>query len=215
MITVGAFEAKTHLSSLLDRLAEGEGVVINNYGKPVARLVSAAHSTASASMTRLKSSSFYANKPHSAGSPGRRSVTQGAGERSRHRFIRSIDLVFRRRGLAAIGRFVRTGSRSGRGRSRTLDLEVANVLLQAERRGRIATGDVAMRLELIAELPITTDNETTARAWREILALARAEGLTTYDAAYLELAIRRGLPLQTKDEALIGAAKRTGVAIPS
>ena len=93
-------------------------------------------------------------------------------------------------------------------------LEVANVLLQAEKRGRIAAGDVAMRLELIAELPITTDNETTARAWREILALARAEGLTTYDASYLELAIRRGLPLQTKDEALIAAAERTGVSVP-
>ena len=94
-------------------------------------------------------------------------------------------------------------------------LEVANVLLQAERRGRIAPGDVTMRLELIAELPITTDNETTARAWREILALARAEGLTTYDATYLELAIRRGLPLQTKDAALITAAKRSGVAVPA
>jgi predicted nucleic acid-binding protein len=93
-------------------------------------------------------------------------------------------------------------------------LEVANVLLQAEKRGRIAAGDVATRLELIAELPITTDTETTARAWREILALARAEGLTTYDATYLELAIRRGLPLQTKDEALIAAAERSGVAVP-
>ena len=93
-------------------------------------------------------------------------------------------------------------------------LEVANVLLQAERRGRITTGDATLRLELIAELPITTDNETTARAWREILALARAEGLTTCDAAYLELAIRRGLPLQTKDEALIAAAERSGVAVP-
>ena len=92
-------------------------------------------------------------------------------------------------------------------------LEVANVLLQAERRGRITTGDVALRLELIAELPITTDNEATARAWREILALARAETLTTYDATYLELAIRRGLPLLTKDEALIGAAKRCGVGV--
>ncbi len=70
-----------------------------------------------------------------------------------------------------------------------------------------------MRLELIAELPITTDNETTTRAWREILALARAEGLTTYDATYLELAIRRGLPLMTKDAALIAAAGRSGVAI--
>ena len=67
---------------------------------------------------------------------------------------------------------------------------------------------------MIAELPIATDTETTGRAWREILALARAEGLTTYDAAYLELAIRRGLPLQTKDEALIAAADRSGVAVP-
>ena len=94
-------------------------------------------------------------------------------------------------------------------------LEVANVLLQAEKRGRITAGDVATRLELIAELPIATDTETTARAWREILALARAEGLTTYDAAYLELAIRRGLPLQTKDGALISAAKRCSVTVPS
>jgi predicted nucleic acid-binding protein len=94
-------------------------------------------------------------------------------------------------------------------------LEVANILLQAERCGRIAPGDVTMRLELIAELPITTDIETTARAWREILALARAEGLPTYDATYLELAIRRGLPLQTKDAALIGAAKRSGVTVPA
>ena len=92
-------------------------------------------------------------------------------------------------------------------------LEVANVLLQAERRGRITTGDVAMRLELIADLPIITDDETIARAWREILALARAEGLTTYDATYLEVAIRRGLPLVTKDAALIAAAGRSGVAI--
>ena len=91
-------------------------------------------------------------------------------------------------------------------------LEVANVLLQAEKRGRVTTADVAMRLKLIAESPITTDNETTTRAWREILALARAEELTTYDA-YLELAIRRGLPLMTKDAALIAAAGRNGVAI--
>ncbi len=41
MITVGAFEAKTHLSSLLDRVAEGEEVVITKHGKPVARLVGA------------------------------------------------------------------------------------------------------------------------------------------------------------------------------
>jgi predicted nucleic acid-binding protein len=92
-------------------------------------------------------------------------------------------------------------------------LEVANVLIQAEKRGRITAADVVMRLDLIAELPITTDDGTITRAWREILALARAEGLTTYDATYLELAIRRGLPLVTKDAALIAAAGQRGVAI--
>lgn len=43
MITVGAFEAKTHLSSLLDRVAAGEEVVITKHGKPIARLVGAEH----------------------------------------------------------------------------------------------------------------------------------------------------------------------------
>ena len=92
-------------------------------------------------------------------------------------------------------------------------LELANVLLQAEKRGRIATGDVATRLELIAELPIATDHEAAARAWREVIALARAERLTVYDAAYLELAVRRGLQLSSRDDALVGAAHRIGVAI--
>jgi predicted nucleic acid-binding protein len=90
-------------------------------------------------------------------------------------------------------------------------LEFGNVLLQAERRGRLNAGDVTARLELIAALPIVTDEETTVRALREILTLARAEKLTTYDAAYLELAMRRGLPLATRDQALVVAAKRVGV----
>jgi predicted nucleic acid-binding protein len=94
-------------------------------------------------------------------------------------------------------------------------LELANVLLHAEKRGRITTGDVSTRLELIAELPIATDHEMAGRAWREIMTLARAEGLTAYDAVYLELAIRRGLPLSTKDDALSSAARRIGVAILS
>ena len=94
-------------------------------------------------------------------------------------------------------------------------LELANVLLQAEKRGRLGAGDVTTRLELIVALPISTDHETTSRAWRETLMLARTEGLTVYDAAYLELAIRRNLPLLTKDNALREAAERLGiVALP-
>jgi predicted nucleic acid-binding protein len=68
-------------------------------------------------------------------------------------------------------------------------------------------------LKLISELPITTDHATPMRAWREVIALARTENLTAYDAAYLELAIRRGLPLSTRDDALIAAARRVGVTV--
>jgi predicted nucleic acid-binding protein len=92
-------------------------------------------------------------------------------------------------------------------------LEMGNVLLQAERRGRITRADVARRLELIGTLPITTDDETSFRALRDVLALARTENLTTYDAAYLELAMRRGLPLATTDRSLRDAAQRVGVEI--
>lgn len=92
-------------------------------------------------------------------------------------------------------------------------LELGNVMIQAERRGRVMSADVTTRLELIGDLPIATDGETPLRALHEILALARAENLTTYDAAYLELAIRRGLPLATNDKRLRSAGKNTGVQI--
>jgi len=92
-------------------------------------------------------------------------------------------------------------------------LEIANVLLQAERRGRNIQGGVVARMGLLTQLPVAIDPETVARAGREILTLARAEQLTAYDAAYLELALRCGLPLASKDEALIQAARRLGVSV--
>lgn len=92
-------------------------------------------------------------------------------------------------------------------------LELSNVLLQAERRGRIGADDVVRRLELIGALPIATDPETTQRAWRDVLTLARAERLTTYDASYLELAIRRRAPLLTLDRDLAEAARRRQVSV--
>jgi predicted nucleic acid-binding protein len=92
-------------------------------------------------------------------------------------------------------------------------LELANLLLQAETRGRITAADSALRLELFAALPIMIDTETSARAWREIVALARSERLTTHDAAYLELAIRSGAPLMTKDNTLAAAARRVGLTV--
>ena len=92
-------------------------------------------------------------------------------------------------------------------------LEIGNLLLQAERHGRPMPGGVGTRLQLLSELPIRIDSETAARALRETVLLARTEGLTTYDAAYLELALRTGLALATKDEALMRAARRLGVPL--
>lgn len=92
-------------------------------------------------------------------------------------------------------------------------LELGNVMIQAERRGRIMPADVSTRLELIGDLPIVIDDETPLRAFHETLALARAQNLTTYDATYLELAIRRGLPLATNDKRLRSAGIHTGVQI--
>lgn len=92
-------------------------------------------------------------------------------------------------------------------------LELGNFLLIAEKRGRMTREAVATRLSLIADLPISLDPETAARAWRDVLELARNEKLTTYDAAYLELAIRRNIALLTKDKDLAKAAKRRGVFV--
>ena len=92
-------------------------------------------------------------------------------------------------------------------------LELGNVLLAAERRGRTIEGGIVVRLSLFARLPIEIDVETSGRAWRETLVLARAERLTLYDSAYLELAVRRGLPLATRDQDLAAAAKRAAVTI--
>ena len=90
-------------------------------------------------------------------------------------------------------------------------LELGNVLARAERHKRIAATQIAAGLALLDRLPITTDTETETRAFREILALARTEHLTTYDAAYLELAMRRGVELATRDKELIRAARRVHV----
>jgi predicted nucleic acid-binding protein len=92
-------------------------------------------------------------------------------------------------------------------------VEVANVLVQVEKRGRLNLSDVAEAIALLSRLHVAVDDETTPRAWREILNLARTESLTAYDASYLELAIRRGLALATKDRSLARAARRIGVAV--
>ena len=92
-------------------------------------------------------------------------------------------------------------------------LEVANALLVGERRGRTTPADAANFLAILGTFPITVDEETVARAWVETMHLARAHKLSAYDASYLELAMRLGLPLATLDDKLQAAARAVGVSL--
>jgi len=91
-------------------------------------------------------------------------------------------------------------------------LEVANVLAAAERRGRLTEADSGHFLRLLGDLPISLLAEPPERVTGEILALARRTGLSAYDASYLDLAMREGVPLATRDAALRKAAEVVGVA---
>jgi predicted nucleic acid-binding protein len=84
-------------------------------------------------------------------------------------------------------------------------LEIGNVLLVALRRGRIRQEEFETVLERLARLPIEVDLEATDHALAGVVVLAAQLGLTTYDAAYLDLAQRRNLPLATLDKRLRAA----------
>jgi predicted nucleic acid-binding protein len=90
-------------------------------------------------------------------------------------------------------------------------LEIANAVLMGERRQRSTEAQAAKLLGYLARLPIFVDDLTSERAWGEVLGLARAHRLSAYDGAYLELALRRALPLATLDEKLKAAALAAGV----
>jgi predicted nucleic acid-binding protein len=95
-------------------------------------------------------------------------------------------------------------------------LEVGNVLLQASKRQRISSAQVRTSVQLLSQLPIIADGETHMLAFKDVLSLAETYQLTTYDAAYLELAIRHGVPLATQDKALLRASAKLGVdALPN
>jgi predicted nucleic acid-binding protein len=92
-------------------------------------------------------------------------------------------------------------------------LEVANALAMAERLGRLRIAGLSRSVNLLQQLSVAIDHEGSDRAFRDILDLARSERLTAYDAAYLELALRLGLPLASKDVKLRKAAAGLGLAL--
>ena len=91
-------------------------------------------------------------------------------------------------------------------------LEVANVVTRAEAKGLLTEARSLQFLRLLEDLAIATDADTAQYALKDTLQLARRFALSAYDAAYLELALRQGLPLATLDAALHQAASKAGVA---
>jgi predicted nucleic acid-binding protein len=92
-------------------------------------------------------------------------------------------------------------------------LEVANAMVVGERRGRCDRRDTLKWTVFLLSLSITVDEPNGRRFFGEVVELARAQRLSTYDAAYLELALSRGLPLATLDELLKNAAVAVGVEL--
>ena len=83
----------------------------------------------------------------------------------------------------------------------------------AERRGRLSVVGLTRSVSLLQRLAVSIDSEGAERAFRELLDLARAERLTVYDAAYLELSLRLGLPLASKDAKLRKVGAGLGLAL--
>jgi len=92
-------------------------------------------------------------------------------------------------------------------------LELANGLAMGERKGRITPARASVFIALIDGLPIVIDELTPNVALSTVLELSRRELLSSYDASYLELAMRHGVPLATKDNDLARAANNMGVSL--
>lgn len=91
--------------------------------------------------------------------------------------------------------------------------EVANVILSAERRGRLDEARTAQFLFLLRELPVEVAQAGSRDQMSRLVHLGRTYHLTSYDATYLDLAMQEGLPLATLDNALRTAAAHSGVRL--
>ena len=92
-------------------------------------------------------------------------------------------------------------------------LEIANVIAKVEGKAIVTEADSQRFVALLGQLDIAADPKTMAHALGDTLNLARRYRLSAYDAAYLELALRTGLPLATLDAELAKAATTAGLSI--
>lgn len=94
-----------------------------------------------------------------------------------------------------------------------LALEIANVVAKLESKGVVTEADSQRYIAVLGRLNISVDQATAAHALGDTLNLARRYKLSAYDAAYLELSLRTGMPLATLDAGLTKAATTAGVSI--
>lgn len=92
-------------------------------------------------------------------------------------------------------------------------IEITNVLAMAERKGRITPAQSDAFIADLGKLGIEQDDQAPNRAFTYLLTLCRRHRLTSYDAIYLDLAVRRNLPLATLDDDLRKAAKKLGIRL--
>jgi len=92
-------------------------------------------------------------------------------------------------------------------------LEAISVLLGAEKRGEINLGNIEQFILQLENLPIYVDSLTAHQAFSQTLILSREYNISSYDASYLELAMRKGIPLSSLDKNLVKAANKAGVNI--
>ena len=92
-------------------------------------------------------------------------------------------------------------------------LEVVNVLLVAERRKRLKQVDSVRFITLLSQLPIVVEDKGSEKVMNDLLALGRTSRLSSYDASYLDLAMRKDCPIATIDKKLMEAAKEVSVTI--
>ena len=92
--------------------------------------------------------------------------------------------------------------------------ELANALRMAHCRRRRTESEAVQLVELYSSLPIQTDAHLNSDAVRRFQTLAKEHSLSAYDAAYLELAQRKGIGLATLDKRLTSAARKSGVQVP-
>ena len=229
MISVGTYEAKTQLSRLLRQVEKGRSITITKHGKPIATLSPAREEPKRDVKTVIDEFRAYSK---------RQARTRADLDPGNQRDDRGGTALSKKKGVAKSSKeglvidssvaiaWCFADERDDYSQS-VLDavafqpafvpdlwhLEVANTLVVGERRKRSTQAETIAWLNFLAELPLIVDEETKTRAFADITNLARSHNLSAYDAAYLELALRRGLPLATLDEKLRTAAKAVGVAL--